>query len=582
MKFYIFADFNVNSSTYNWQLVHAPENFPEYIYGSPIEEDKAFAYNISMEKEISRAGSLSFTIPPRHPLYNSIIPLGTTIALTTAESTPSGGEASQEEAVIGHVLWIGRVLTVERNFNLEKNISCEGALAFLNDIMVRPRSFFTVSGENANKEHKVPAVDILQMIYNEYNSRCSVKRRLQQFRLQVPEETIDSTQTPLYDGDSEHQTYEHSGSMIPATLGCKASYNGTAYIFNGERYWETYEYPQHYYINETYYTSIDDYVTTFDKFSEIVDLDPSVGMWAECTDDYSFEITLFVARLPYTHKPKHIIFANNLVDLQDNGDGMELYSQVIPLGANKMRLGDDPTGSPVQYIAGNYQYWPIVSDYIRGSDTSIGIIEKTIDYSDATTSDELGTIAFYNLQAYESRIGRSYNVSAVDISLLSENQDEGYNPFILSDGRINSSDYNPNNFIDITDGVMIESLPHGTHYSNVKFTCSSLRFNVDNPGASDYTFQIYDNSYVPSKPKMLTEFYARQKAISEGKVAQDGTIYYQNRQPKDVYKEDDNNVYADYDQYQEHYSSTGTGDARTDITSEKVAPGTYVPPQNNS
>ena len=591
MRFYIYADFNVSAtksyiddqgntvtiSDWQWQLIHAPENFPTYIYGSPVEHDKAFAYNIKMDKEINRAGSLSFTIAPGHPLYGQIFPLGTTIALTT----PASGTA------IGHVLWIGRILTIEKTFNLEKNVTCEGALGFLNDIMVRPRYFFIASGEDANKEYKMPAVRLLDIIGNEYNTRAVQKRKIT-FGVYLPVENIDITTTELYDGCTNPEYVVNGQTIIADVIGTKAKYAVTishynAYIWNGE-YWEDYV-PRSGYINDTYYTSIEDYVTTLDKVSEIANLDPRVGMIAECVDDTTFEIRLNVGYLPSFYNQSHIVFANNLTDIVDNGDGMDIYTAVIPFGKNKLRLNQTSSYNSTSHVTTGmlegYHYWIPVSDTVGGT-TAAGYIEKTIDYSDCETSAELASMAEVNLQAYQGRYGKSFNVSAVDLSIMSEISDEGYVPLIITDPSIDmdathrNSDFNPDTFINVGDGVNIKDDVHGVNYTLVNFICSSMSLDIDNPGASNYTFQIYDESCTPLKPKMLTSYYDKRRAINAGKIAEDGTIY-SSRQPSATYKEDENSVYTETDLYQEHYTAEGEGHNRTNIQSEKVAPGTYTP-----
>lgn len=647
MRFYIYADFNVQSATYNWQLIHAPENFYSMVYGSPVDQNKAFAYNISMDKEMNRAGSLSFTIAKGHPQYSAIFPLGTTIAVTTPTQIPTTTTALAEgdttnpivvdgvsktvsagycvcyngtyfayrkddpEVVphwhvyqeIGHVVWFGRILSIERNFNLEKNVTCEGALAFLNDIMIRPRKFFIASGQNQGKAYAMPANVLFDMCYNEYNAKASPKRKIPHIEVSVPAEgSYTATTTPLHDGDTTNPITVGGSSHI-ATIGEIFQYTdsqaGTTTQFrfedqavmNNDRtngVWRTYT-KHSGYIVETTYTEVSDYTTFFDKMSEISNIDPAVGLWCECTDDTTYACTLYFAYLPWRQNPSKILFAQNLTEFTDNGDGQDIYNTVIPFGANKLRLNvTSSSDSTDRYTdpGGVFIYDYPVSDTLGSSDR-YGYIEKTVEYSDIDDSSVLADYAQLNLDAYANRDGKSFSIGAVELSLLSENRGTGYNELLLTD--MLDADYNPNNFISIGDGVYFSSPPHndptGNYYATFdrfEFTCTSFKMDVDNPGATSYTFEIYNSQYVPLKPKLLTSYLDKKRAIAEGKIASDGTINYSNREAKAVYKQDENHVVAYHDDHEEHFEATGTGDSRTDIVSYDMAKGTTPIPSNEN
>ena len=659
MRFYIYADFNVQSATYNWQLIHAPENFYSMVYGSPVDQNKAFAYNISMDKEMNRAGSLSFTIAKGHPQYSAIFPLGTTIAVTTPTQIPTTTTALAEgdttnpivvdgvsktvavgdcvcyngtyfayrkdepEVVphwhvyqeIGHVVWFGRILSIERNFNLEKNITCEGALAFLNDIMIRPRKFFIASGQNEGKAYAMSALDIFDMCRNEYNqtviNKGVYKRQIHHSRVVVPREgTYASTTTPLHNGDTTNPITVNGESYI-AHIGDKFEYTDPLtevsktfrfedqQVMNSDRtngIW--YEYTKHTgYIVETTYTEISDYVTAFDKLSEIANLDPAVGMWCECTDDTKYELTLYFAYLPWLQNPSKILFAQNLTEFTDNGDGQDIYNAVIPLGANKIHLNETTATTRDSYMRrvpdpGGVWFYDVPRiDYI-GSADKYGYIEKTIDYSDIDDSSVLYDYAALNLDAYANRDGKSFSIGAVELSLLSENRGTGYNELLLTD--MLNADYNPNNFINIGDGVYFSSPPHDDMQSNPRyialynrfqFTCTSFKMEIDNPGATNYTFEVYDTNYIPLQPKLLTSYLDKKRAIAEGKIAKDGTIYYANRQGTTIIKEDDNHVVETTNvtgDHEKHYVAEGEGNTRTDMQVYETAYGTTPIPSNES
>lgn len=82
-------------------------------------------YDISdpkMENELNNFGSLTFTMEPGHPMYDSLIRLKTVI---TVERD-------------GKQVWRGRLLETETDFYNRKTCTCEGELAFLADYMQPP------------------------------------------------------------------------------------------------------------------------------------------------------------------------------------------------------------------------------------------------------------------------------------------------------------------------------------------------------------------------------------------------------------------------------------------------------------
>lgn len=76
--------------------------------------------------ELNKAGSLEFTMPPTHHLYNSISKLKTTIHVYN--------DSNKE-------MWRGRIIHDEKDFYNRKQVYCEGALSFLLDGIQRPYEY---------------------------------------------------------------------------------------------------------------------------------------------------------------------------------------------------------------------------------------------------------------------------------------------------------------------------------------------------------------------------------------------------------------------------------------------------------
>lgn len=99
-----------------------------YCDGLPIYNDKLEGLKIfspSLDLELNKTGSFSFTLYPDHPYYGSIQKIKSIITVY------------QED----YLLFRGRVLDDEIGFYNERKVTCEGELAFLLDSIKRPYDF---------------------------------------------------------------------------------------------------------------------------------------------------------------------------------------------------------------------------------------------------------------------------------------------------------------------------------------------------------------------------------------------------------------------------------------------------------
>lgn len=72
--------------------------------------------------ELNKSGSLTFTLPPSHALYNSLHKLKTIVRVYRD----------------GTMIFKGRIINDDRDFYKRKNVYCEGALSFFIDSQMRP------------------------------------------------------------------------------------------------------------------------------------------------------------------------------------------------------------------------------------------------------------------------------------------------------------------------------------------------------------------------------------------------------------------------------------------------------------
>ncbi len=153
----IFGDNNVNSTTFTPITIYDPERFA----------DGYTAASLSMSKELSKAGSLSFTISPDNPSYDDITPLKTTISVLSD----------------GELIWYGRVISVSDDLYKQRVVNCEDALAFLSDILIKPFKYrYGVSYAGSTVSNHISTILSL------YSARASKKRLFSSFGGVLPSE----------------------------------------------------------------------------------------------------------------------------------------------------------------------------------------------------------------------------------------------------------------------------------------------------------------------------------------------------------------------------------------------------------
>lgn len=120
-----------------------------------------------LEIELNAAGSLQFTMTPDHLFFDSIRPLIDTI------------EVYEENDLI----WFGRPVELERDIGGLKSCYCEGALAWFNDSVQRPR-----------EQAEVNAETLFRSIVTTHNGQAGASR-------QFTVGTVTVDKTIVYDND---------------------------------------------------------------------------------------------------------------------------------------------------------------------------------------------------------------------------------------------------------------------------------------------------------------------------------------------------------------------------------------------
>lgn len=124
------------------------------LYEPLLQSEGYIIISPSVTKAKNKAGSFTFKIPPTNPLYGSLKKLKSIISVYKD----------------GNIFWKGRVLDERKDFNKIKEVTCEGELAFLNDVIIAPYDY---------SEKGITINEFFQYVMDLYAKNCSGYRKIQ-------------------------------------------------------------------------------------------------------------------------------------------------------------------------------------------------------------------------------------------------------------------------------------------------------------------------------------------------------------------------------------------------------------------
>ena len=124
------------------------------LYEPLLQSEGYIIISPTVMKAKNKAGSFTFKIPPTNPLYGSLKKLKSIISVYKD----------------GNIFWKGRVLDERKDFNKIKEVTCEGELAFLNDVIIAPYDY---------SEKGMTINEFFQYIMDLYAKNCSGYRKIQ-------------------------------------------------------------------------------------------------------------------------------------------------------------------------------------------------------------------------------------------------------------------------------------------------------------------------------------------------------------------------------------------------------------------
>lgn len=208
--------------------------------------------------ELNKAGSFTFNLPFINPMYSSLKKLKTIITIREDDE----------------VLWKGRVLNDAKDFYNTKAVTCEGELAFLNDIQYEPHDY---------SKKGIKMGEYFKKLIEHYASECSEERMIKLGNVRGA-----FTDVLIYPKTTDYTNVWNliSGNHIGASTGKV-----------GKDEVDLSDYDRYLYIRREKGISYIDFVDDIGKASSQI-----------------------------------IEFGKNLLDLSEYVDASNVYTQIIPLG----------------------------------------------------------------------------------------------------------------------------------------------------------------------------------------------------------------------------------------------------------
>lgn len=329
------------------QIYDSASSDPTYAIGNPI-----------LKLEVSKAGSLSFSILPTHPAYDSFRRMITYITVY------------QDEEII----FRGRVLDINDSTYMERNITCEGDLAFLNDSLQPPDKNYVINEDlEASNE----------------SQRESLPVELQS---EMPEETITVVQVPE--------------SSDPVTRTVAQQFTTYIQIHNSQMDAE-----KQLVVGNITVTSKNESVkwdsTSYRSTKSAIDSDliSSYGGYLQVRHENGHSYIDWLKN-PGSTSNQTLTLGVNIIDLQKQNKGNDIFTRLVPVGKDHITL-DSQEALP--YIQDD----DLVDEY--------GAIYKTISYSSVDDKSKLESLAQDYMEDNCKEDPISLTIKAIDMNILDGN-----------------------------------------------------------------------------------------------------------------------------------------------------------------
>ena len=301
----------------------------------------------TLKEESGQSPTLSLTIQPTHPLWDSFT--RDTVMLPSRE-------VELLEFETGIVLFRGRVRAVSMEFDGSKKLTCEGAMAYLNDTTVRPYKTYDTDEIECDINAPAEANKLFEWFIEQHNAH--VMNACEKFIIGV-------------NAGANYGKLQRGTGTGPATL------------------------------------------------KEMRDkLEKACGGWLRVRYDATESIIDWLPDTGAAEATQRVELGSNLLDLDTQVDGKDIYTAIVPVG--KTGKGQDEhkvnVSTETAYVPFGFA---IQDDAVvdMAAAEKYGIIEKTVSY-DLDKPQALADKAVADLAG--GKLDDSIEVSAFDLHNLNE------------------------------------------------------------------------------------------------------------------------------------------------------------------
>jgi hypothetical protein len=301
----------------------------------------------TLKEESGQSPTLSLTIQPTHPLWDSFN--RDTVMLPNRE-------VELVEFETGIVLFRGRVRAISMEFDGSKKLTCEGAMAYLNDTTVRPYKTYDTDEIECDINAPAEANKLFEWFIEQHNAH--VMNACEKFIIGV-------------NAGANYGKLQRGTGTGPATL------------------------------------------------KEMRDkLEKACGGWLRVRYDATGSIIDWLPDTGAAEATQRVELGSNLLDLDTQVDGKDIYTAIVPVG--KTGKGSEERKVNVSAETAYVPFGFVIQDDAVVDMTAAekyGLIEKTISY-DLDKPQALADKAVADLAA--GKLDDSIEVSAFDLHNLNE------------------------------------------------------------------------------------------------------------------------------------------------------------------
>lgn len=314
--------------------------------GNVIHDPREESVQISAGKLVEESGqspTLSFTVQPTHPLWR---------AFNRESVMNTEREIELTEHETQKILFRGRIRKVSMSMNGSIDVTCEGAMAYLNDTTVRPYKTYDTDEIDCEINAPAKAGELFEWFIEQHNSRVS--NRCEKFKVGI-------------NAGVNFGALQRGTGTRPTTL--KEMREKLTKLCGG--------YFRVRYVGE-------------DNYLDWLNADGS------------------------SEAAQSVELGQNLLDLNTGADGKDIYTAIVPVG--KTGEGEDEKDVTIDdehaYVGGGYD---IVGDAVVDTAMAerYGVIEKLMEYDHLSQPQALADKAVADLAA--GKLSDSITVSATDL-----------------------------------------------------------------------------------------------------------------------------------------------------------------------